>query len=476
MPVIRTIPVSLASAALWLAALGVEPADAAIGDMASAPQVRVEVSRDGDAWFADFHFDRGVAAWVFPRSDITSDAGKPWRPQSWTIETRGVQIRRLGHYDALVANRGEVPKRVRARIVPFPERMRADYPNALVFTDDSVGLFVAQFETFPMDSQRAVRDLPSDLNNQLVPAADLEFVFRDAAGPVMLDGRRAPVARTSNSETYAFFGATRPLETPHMVAVLDPQLPAWIRDSLSSAVPTLLSRYTQELGALPDFKPTLLVSWAGATPRIVSRGGSVLRGMIAMTYEGEGVLTETAEQRHQGLWFIAHEAAHFWIGQTAGYEFARDAWITEGGADLLAIRAVSEIEPAYDPRLPLNEAIADCARLTKRRGVESARDRNEHRAYYACGAVFGLVAEAGSGRSFYKFARRLLDENRRDGIISRAEWLAALDAATRKPALSRDILRLLERGAADPPEFLAELLAKAGVDIEIGEKGVPRLR
>jgi hypothetical protein len=245
---------------------------------------------------------------------------------------------------------------------------------------------------------------------------------------------------------------------------------------LSSAVPTLLSRYTQELGALPDFKPTLLVNWAGATPRLVSRGGSVLRGMIVMTYEGEGVLTETAEQRNQGLWFIAHEAAHFWLGQTAGYEYARDAWITEGGADLLAIRAVAEIEPTYDPRVALNRSIEDCAQLTKRRGVESARDRNEHRAYYACGAVFGLIAEAGSGRSFYKFARQLLDANRQDGIVSRAEWLAALDTATRKPALSRDIRQLLERGAKDPPEFLAELLAKAGVDIERGEKGVPRLR
>ena len=461
---------------LWLALTGGSSAFAAIGDLAEPPQVRVEVSRNGAEFFAEFHFDRGIDAWVFPRSGVTRDSGEPWRPQSWTVETPGVKLKRIGHYDAFVGARGEVPKRVRVRIKPFSLDMRADYESAMEFTDGSVALFVAQFETFPMDSQLAVRAFPSDLNNQLVPHADLKYVFRDAAGPVLLDGRRVPVAETTHSDSYAFFGATRPLETPHMAAMLDPQLPEWIRDSLSSAVPTLLSRYTQELGALPDFKPTLLVSWAGATPRLVSRGGSVLRGMIVMTYEGEGVLTETAEQRNQGLWFIAHEAAHFWIGQTAGYEFARDAWITEGGADLLAIRAVAEIEPAYDPRLALNAAIADCARLTKRRGVESARDRNEHRAYYACGAVFGLVAEAGSGRSFYRFARKLLDENREDGIITRTEWLAALDAATRKPALSRDILRLLERGTADPPEFLAALLANAGVDIEVDEKGIPRLR
>jgi hypothetical protein len=472
----RNPSLPLAVAIQWLIAVCAGPAFAAITDLPTPPQVRVEISRNGANWLAEFHFDRGVEAWVFPRSDITRVGGEPWRPQSWTVETRGVQLRRLGHYDVFVADRGEVPKHVRVRIKPFPAGMRADYANALVFTDGSVAMFVAQFETFPMDSQRAVRAFPSDLNNQLVPHADLRYVFRDAAGPVLLDGRRARIAETANSDSYAFFGATRPLETPHLAAMLDPQLPAWIRDSLSTAVPTLLSRYTQELGALPDFKPTLLVSWAGATPRVVSRGGSVLRGMIVMTYEGEGVLTETAEQRNQGLWFIAHEAAHFWLGQTAGYEYARDAWITEGGADLLAIRAVAEIEPAYDPKVALNEAIADCARLTKRRGVESARDRNEHRAYYACGVVFGLVAEAGSGRSFYKFARLLVDGNREDGIITRAEWLSALDSVTRKPALSRDIQRLLERGASDPPEFLAELLAKAGVDIEIGEKGVPRLR
>jgi hypothetical protein len=461
---------------LWLAFAGSSPAFAAIGDLATSPQVRVDVSRSGAEWFADFQFDRGVEAWVFPRSGVTRESGKPWRPQSWSVETPGVKMRRIGHYDVFVADRGEVPKRVRVRIKPFSVDMRADYESALVFTDGSVAMFVAQFEAFPLDSLRAVRALPSDLNNQSVPQADLKYFFRDTAGPVLLEGRSSQVAETTKSDTYAFFGVTRALATPYMAAMLDPQLPAWIRDSLSSSVPTLLSRYTQELGALPDLKPTLLVSWAGPTPGLVSRGGSVLRGMIVMTYEGEGVLAETAAQRHQGLWFLAHEAAHFWVGQTAGYQYARDAWITEGGADLLAIRAVAEIEPGYDPRVELNKSIADCADLTKRRGVEGARDRNEQRAYYACGAVFGLVAEAGSGRSFYKFARKLIDENRADGIITRTEWLAALDSASRKPALSRDILRLLERGVSDPPEFLGELLAKAGADVEIDEKGMPRLR
>jgi hypothetical protein len=387
-----------------------------------------------------------------------------------------VRLERRGRYDVLTADRGELPQRVSLRFRPVSEGLQADYAPALQFTDGSVALFVAQFDCFPMDSMSEVRALPGDLNNHAVPAADLRFVFRDNAGPVLLEGRRVASGETVQKDTYVLFGGTRPFETPDMVGILDPQLPEWIKDSLSQAVPDLMARYRQELGPLRNLKPMLMVSWAGPTPGIVARSGSVLRGLIAMTYQGSGMLEESAKQRQQGLWFIAHEAAHFWLGQTVGYEYARDSWITEGGVELLAFRAVADADPQYDARPDLNRAIEDCINLTQRRGVESARDRGEQRAYYACGTVFALVAEAGSGRSFYKFVRQLIDDNRADGSVSRTEWLRALDSATRKPALGRDIARLLDRGANDPREFITDLLVRAGVNIETDASGMPALR
>ena len=468
MPQVRLLPV------LALLLCGLAPA---VNSQApDVPQVRVEVTRRGDDWHAAFIFDLAFATWVLPRSAPTAEGGQPWRAPSWTVETRGVRLQRRGSYDVLVADRGRLPARVDVDFTPVPDRLQADYSPALVFTDGSVALFVAQFDGFPMDSLSAVGKLPSDLNNQAVPAAALHYVFRDSAGPVLLDGRRLSVAETTDSNTYVLFGGTRLLETPDMIGILDPQLPAWIQESLTRAVPAVLGRYAQELGRLRDFKPAIMVSWGGPTPGLVSRGGSVLHGLIALQYEGSGMLEETTAQRQQGLWFIAHEAAHFWLGQTVAYEYARDAWITEGGADLLAVRAVAEIDPEYDPKAELNRAIADCIKLTKRHGVASARDRGEHRAYYACGAVFGLVAEAGSGRSFYNFLRRLIDDNRADGVVTRAEWLAALDAATRKPVLRRDIERLLDRGVPDPAGFIANLFTQAAVSFEADPSGVLRLR
>ena len=202
----------------------------AIADKPGMPQVRIEISRRGDEWTAEFQFDREVTAWVFPRSDRTADGGDPWRENSWTVETRGVQLERRGSYDVFEADRGEVPLRVRIRFKPVAKRLQADYPPALQFTDGSVALYVAQFDMFPMDSVSKVRALPDDLNNQIVPAAELHYVFVDSAGPVLLDGKRAAVATTNDKDTYVLFGTTRPIETPYMVGVLDPELPGWIKD------------------------------------------------------------------------------------------------------------------------------------------------------------------------------------------------------------------------------------------------------
>jgi hypothetical protein len=438
-------------------------------------QVRVEITRRGNEWTADYQFDREYPVWLFPRTDVTRDDLKSWRPLSWTVETRGVRLEQRGSYDVLIANHGDVPRNVRFRFTPFTKGLQDDYTPALQFTDGSVALYVAQFDAFPMVSVRAAKALPNDLNNQMVPDAKLVYVLRDQAGPVWLSGKRLAVAETDNKDTYVFFGALQPIETPSMVGFIDPQLPEWIRGSLAEAIPDMMARYTQELGPPPGMKPTIMLSWAGPTPGFRSRAGHVLPGLIVLTYEGSGVLSEDEAARLEGLQFIAHEAAHFWLGQTVSYEYAKDAWITEGGADLLAMRLMALEEPSYDWRTDFNQSIDDCVGLSRRRGIETARERNETRAYYACGAVFGLIAESASGKSFFNFVKKLIDANRADGVVSRADWLAALDAASRKPDLSRDIARLLDRGVSDPKSFIEALFTRAGVAHSINEQGMPRL-
>ena len=440
--------------------------------------VAVEVVRNGPVWTADFRFNRPARAWVFVRSPVTEAGKTPWRRESWTVATPGVRLERRGHYDVLVAANGrEVPRNVRIRFKPFSQPVVADYIPALAFTDSSVALYSEQFDAFAVASGEAAARLPADYNEVRNVDARTRVTFRDSSGPVLAGGRRVRSATVNDdSGSYILFGRAKPIVTDVLTTVIDPQLPEWIRLALARSIPDLLARYARELGPAPGSKPTVMVSWAGPTKGRTSMQGSVLPSLVVMAYEGEGVLRENNAARDMGLWFFAHESSHFWLGEKAGYRSAYDAWITEGGADLLAIRTVPLVQPDYNWRKELQRSVDDCVKLSAGRPVRSALERNEHRAYYACGAVFGLVAEAASRRPFIRFVDDLIDTHGSDKFITRDEWLGALDKASGDPSLSRDIGRMLDRGAANPKAEIASLFKRSGVAHTLAADGTPRIQ
>ncbi|TXC63656.1 M1 family aminopeptidase [Sphingosinicella ginsenosidimutans] len=472
-----------ASAALLVVPAGVsaDPAPAAaVAEEAPPPlSATATVARNGDSWSIDYRLLRRARAWLFPRSGLVRQSLEPWRPGSWRVETPGVRIERRGNFDVLVAaGGGAVPSQVRIVFTPAVVDLQSDYDPALRFTDGSVALYTDQFTIIPYTGAQAIDRLPRDGNVAGLDATLTRVTYRDADGVILSAGeRRSSVLRDGGVDdgTYLLFGQLRPIVTDAMAQIVDPQLPDWIRATLNREVPNIFARYAAVLGPPPGPKPTVMVSWGGPTPRQTSMGGSVLPGLITLVYEGDGVLTENATSRGYGLWFIAHESAHFWLGNLVHYEFSRDAWITEGGADLLAFRTVAAVDPGYDWRGAIDHSIADCVALSANRGIASAEERNEQRAYYACGAVFALVAEAASRRPFIHFVKTLVDDNRADATVSRADWLSALDRVSNDPTLSRDIAALLDQGSADPKAAIASLFTRAGVSFTLGPDGVPRM-
>jgi hypothetical protein len=438
----------------------------------------VEIVRNGSSWTADFTFGHAAQAWVFVRSPLTEVGARPWRPQSWTVETPGVRLERRGYYDALVAaDGGAVPARVRIRFTPFGERVAGDYDPALLFTDGSVALYTEQFDAFPVADAAVVARLPATLGASDIPYSATRVTFRDTGGQLLHTGLRVEdfTIDDSGDGTYILFGGARPIATDALTLIVDPQLPPWLHDSIANATPRILDPYARLLGRGPGRRPTIMVSWRGPTPGISSQGGSTLDALIVMRIEGVGMLNGDARARQANLWFIAHESAHFWLGQAVHYATPLDSWITEGGADLLAFRAVAAVDPSYDARVDLQRSIDECVALSAGRGVARALERNEFRAYYACGGVFALVAESASHRPFDAFVRALIDANRGDRTLTRAEWLAALDRVSRDPTLSRDIGIMLDSGVADPKAMIASLFARAGIAFTLAPDGAPRL-
>lgn len=459
----------------WLGAL---PALAFAVPVAAAPApapmgVAVTVARSTDAtWTADYQLGESARAWVFMRSNPDID-GAPWRQQAWTVETPGVTLIRAGRYDALVAD-GPVPRHVRIRFRPFGKSLRADYSPTLIFSDGGLALYSDQFLVAPRRSIAAVAALPADLD----AIAGLErpnvVTFRDPGHRMVSQGKvtdGVAVRGAEDPDLYVYSGDAPIVETPTVAGIFDPGLPAWLRTEFDTLIPKLFALYTRRLGTPKGERPMAMVSWSGAANQGWSFSGSVLTGLVAIDMGGKVALTADPAVADRVGWFFGHESAHFWMGHTVAYDTARNAWITEGSADVLAVRALAALKPGYDARVELQREVDDCIKVNGAKPLTSASERGEVRANYACGAVLLLAAEAAERRrdpsaDAFTFARRLIDANREDGKVSEADWLATFEQVSGDAVITARIKAFLDQGVADPTAFVAELFTATGVRFE----------
>ena len=438
----------------------VAPAIVTAQDVPDETPVRVEVVHDATGWSATFHFPSDAQGWAFPRSNRARRQDTGWRQLSWRVETDGVSLDRIDETDVLLARDATVPREVTVRFEPFAEDLQADYEPAVQFTDGALALFTGHFEVLPWlpDTQEMAEEGPES-----------EMVFRDADGPLLYKGQRYETATTRDGGTYVVFGDAEPLATDHLTAIIDPQTPAWLRREMIDFLPQTFAIYADRLGEQAGSgKPMVLSSWAGATPELYSRGGGVLPNLLVVRLEGEGLVAEN-EQELQGLrWFIAHEGAHFWLGQTVDVKSAADSWITEGGADLLGFRLIEAIDPDYDAGTALANKWQTCFAMSVARPLTGASERRDYAANYACGTVLGMIAEGAArkngGRDFFDFIADLVAANRADtggdGIVSVDDWLGQLVAESGDEELAAQVKQFVYQGTDDPQRDLCAMFAR----------------
>lgn len=432
------------------------------------PPVTVTLTQTIDGgWTADYRFGERASAWMFPRSapDLND---KPWRQRSWTIETPGVRLERLGRYDALVAP-GGVPRHVRLRFQPLSIPLKADYQPALRFSDGSVAIFTDHFTVAPQPNAAAVAALPFDIDD--LDERPIVTELRAQGKRLLVNGTvsrdRATISPDAG-KSYAYIGDVPLLETTALAGLIDPGLPDWAHRELDDYLQRLLDFYTRRLGTPAGDRPMAFVSYGGGARPGMSLSGSVLDGLVVMDVSGQQIVAPNPLVLDRLRWFFGHETAHFWVGHTIHYDKPSVAWITEGSADLLAIRAIGALAPGYDMRRETQREVDDCLKVNGSKPLSGASERGETRANYACGAVLMLAAEAVERRGdptadALTFARRLLDRNRDDGEVTQREWLDAFAAASGDAALSARVAEFLDAGASDPVGFMAGLFTATGV-------------
>lgn len=442
---------------------------------ALAEPVRVIVSRHGDKFIADYVLPVDASAWGFWRSSTAANDNQSWRLKSWRVLTPGVTLQRRGQQDAFVGVNGRpVPRHIRISLTPFTGEVTANYVPALRLGGNSVALFDGHFSVFAVGRENQLDRLPQGFDPEAAKVGDYGTAVAFKGRSLRLAGDVEGYRRGESAGAYGLFGVPRAVIANGVATVIDTELPKWIADDLASFTPRVMGAMTARIGPSGAVQPTVLAAWEGPDRPGASMNGGTLKGLILMRFEGKSALRELPALRNMARWFIAHEASHFWLGQKVDYESARDSWIMEGGADLLAVRTVGTLDPTFDRTKVLNEALADCSALAAK-PVATAIERNEPRANYACGAVFSLVAEKANHGDFYAFVRGLIADNQVDHVVNSAEWLAALDRASGKPELSSAIRKLLGKGSPAPAADLAALLKSASIPYKLDSKGVPQL-
>lgn len=414
----------------------------------NAPEVTVK--REGDTWLATYEFPGPQKAWAFNRSALDRETNASWRVGKWQVVDRGVRLERVDGKDVLVATGASVPRTVRLRFTPHVGDLNADYEPSLRFSDGTLALFTGHFD---------VKALGSDTGalNHLTLKAPGQTILVDGAA------HRDEVTLVSPG-TYALIGDVEPIETPYLSAFVDPGLPDWAKDELLDFMPAALEYYTREMGPRGNrARPTIMVSWRGPTPQMSGLSGNALDGLIAMSIEGEGISYPDELMAHRMRWFIAHEAAHFWLGQTIQYDKEGDAWIMEGGADLAAIRAVSSLRPGFDAQGEEAREWRECEAALRQGTLDTARQRGDFQMPYSCGAVLMMGAESVNGGDYFGFLRTLFAAEQDDGLASSEDWLDAF----RRVGASREAVRLARQIAseqvADPARTLADFAQATGV-------------
>lgn len=440
------------------------------GAGASGP--RADVVRQGQTITVRYQLDRDAPVWVFSASALMSGSRRPWRPEQWTVLTPGVVLDRVGHFDVLRAeNGGTVPRTVDIQFRPRSVDLEADYPT-LVFSNGAVAVPTRQMTLFPAEGLGAVAELPADLSGVAVPVPPTQVRWRNEDGTVVYGGQRRPLLTTQFENTYVLLGDARITRDDALTAVIDPALPSWLAQTLADAAPAMGQWYMRRLGPVRagGQQPVLMAAWNRPDASASSMSGSVLPGLIVTSFEGRGIGVPDEEIRQRALWFVAHESAHFWLGQTVRYAHLGDSWITEGGADLMAVRALQAAQPGYDANAELQREVDDCvARASS--PVAMAAERGDHRAFYACGAVFSLAAEAAlnryAGGDFIDFVGLILRRSS-DGTINADGWMALYGDVGGSPRIAQAMRRVIDSGSADPAGDIALILSQTGARREGG--------
>jgi hypothetical protein len=421
-------------------------------DRPRLPQVTLQ--RDDAQWRADYRFDRPVEEFRFARPDRQGHRAALWAP----LDDALVIAREDG--EEVVRRRdGAAFRRASFRMAPRYVTLEKDYAPFSPFGDGGLLIHTGRFfACAPRCDEGA--------------APTWRFTVHAPAGAEVLQGgkRHARIARfvERDSGTNLYVGGAEPIETSHVLAVVDATFPADTRAMLEATFPRLMDFYAERLGALRH-KPMLFASHDAAHPGGgYGHQGGTLPGQVFVHLYGKppGDDARVGPEAMRG--FFAHEAGHLYQRYGGGAD--EDAWLHEGGAEAFSLLALEQLGLAGAPyrRATIETALERCAAGNGGRVLRAAAAEGRFDDYYRCGLLIHLVVDGATRRrsagrcDLFCVWRDFLARVEQGAAWGAETWFAAVDAHAGQDtgAMLREAVGAVQ---ADPRASYARALEQAGV-------------
>lgn len=393
------------------------------------------------------------------------------RHDRWRIETRGFHLVARDGNEFIERKDGKPFREVTARFATDTAKLDKKYPLDKRFTDGSEWLCTLHLYAAPL--RRGMQNRQATFRLRLVPAAEESIV---------LDGQRHADAVTWQDPqvdrgAFVYFGAIAPIETPDVIAIVDPGLPAYLEQQFDDLLPRLFAYYHERTGYALRKRPVILITYDPKDDGNPGDSGEVLPDVIAFDFRSRKFWnSESAANRRMSFHLLAHEAAHLWNGNRfESVEGDAAPWMHEGGADAFAWAAARSFGVLDDEglrglvELNLNRCLNKLAPLGM--SLQDAFKRGVYELAYSCGSVMNFVVDARLRergglftywRALFAIAEKSGDQYSVDQYFS---TLAALDAGS---ALTGSLRELWSRVGADPETTLRATLTAAGIAITPG--------
>lgn len=364
------------------------------------PALRITMTQgEGDALAVAYEWRRPQQSAVF--NEIAGD----YRATRWTPPP-DFELRKEDGFDVIARRDGARFKALRLTAAPARDRLPKEYQPAVRYGEGGVLIYTGHFQ--PVTDKGARADAVFDF----APAPGGHAVAFDENAPSLKDWR-SPMAHPA----FVYLGPLEPVETDNVMAVIDPEAPDWIVAEFNRIVPASFAKLAEMFGAPPQTKPNLFLAVSPGEEGQLSYAGDALPAQFQITLEGGAWSAPNDKARGVFIQSTAHEAVHLWQAAARPGDSGPPEWIHEGAADAMAAEIMVALGEWDGEAFERDErrARAECARELRGGSLNSARERGDYRALYACGHVIASAVAMAERDSTADFWRAFIERAGPDG-------------------------------------------------------------